>query len=554
MNEVRLVWVWVLCMLASGVLAQAQSPYLPDTYRSPVDHPIKVSGTFGELRSDHFHMGLDIKSSRGVVGDPIYAVAEGFVSRIKVSAAGYGNAIYVDHPNGTRSLYAHLDTYAPDLQRYIDSAHYAREVYELDIEDLGPTDLPIERGQLLGTMGNTGSSFGAHLHFELRLSENDAAFNPLLYDFAIQDSRAPEIRGLSIYTRLPNGATHNLERVTPRSTNGSYSLRDTLHVPPGEIGFGVKAYDRQEGTQNSNGVFMIEGETDGKRFWQSRYDTVSFEQTRYIQAHYDYLSHRSGGGYFYRLHRLPGDKLSLYAEVENNGFIDLSFGESRNVLITTCDAFGNAAVLTFTVLADGDAEMLPAPTYNYLVKQGEAANLAIADATLDLAADAVYTDTYLTTRASTDVPAEAYSRCYTIGSEEEPLHASAKLRIPLYDVPMELRPNAYVSPCDNANRTLSGTLTTGSTHLEVEVKNWGAYVLRLDTRKPTIRRLNRYTYLLSDDVTRARYLRYRVTQNGDWVLATFDAKNNRLELRRDKLGSGEIKVEVWDAAGNKREI
>ena len=553
-----------LTLTASLALAHAtsaaQAPYDADYYRSPVDHNIKVSGTFGELRQDHFHMGLDIKSARGVAGDPLYAVADGYVSRLRVSAAGYGNAVYIDHPNGTRSVYAHLDAFAPELQAFLDSVHYAEERFEIDIP-LRPVTLnslkgakqfPITKGQYLGTMGNTGSSFGAHLHFELRLADSDAAFNPLLYDLPVTDTRAPELRGLSVYARLPGGATRLLERVEPVKRGDGYVLAEPLRVPPGDIGFGLKAYDRQQGTRNLNGVFNIESRCDGEVHWRAQYDTVAFEDTRYIQAHYDYPAKRGGDGYFYRLHRLPGDRLTLHEAAPDDGFLPLGFGESRSMRITASDPLGNATTLTFRIIADLEAEAPAFPSYHHVLRPGEPATLSVGAATLDVPPRAVYTTTYLTTEVSDTVAAGAYSRCYTLGDPDEPIHEPITLRIPLERVPMALRPSAYLTSCGGGTTSLSAKLSTGSSHLEAALEEWGSYELHVDTTPPTIRVLDRYTYLLEDDITAARDLRYRVTQNGAWVLASFDAKKNRLALRRDKLGKGKIEVEVWDAAGNRK--
>ena len=544
----------------AGLTREAGGPelYPAGTFASPVRHPIKVSGTFGELRSDHFHMGLDVKSARGVAGDDVYAVADGYVSRLLVSSAGFGNAVYVDHPaTGTRSVYAHLRAFAPALRRYLDSVHYAEQRFELDLGGLPAKRFPIARGQRLGAMGNTGSSFGAHLHFELRLAADDAAFNPLLYDLPVRDARAPELRGLGVYARRPNGATELLRRVTPTRDGGSdrYRVAEPIRVPPGAIGLALKAYDRQEGTRNLNGVFAIESRADGRTHWRARYDTVAFEDTRYIQAHYDYAAKHDGDGYYYRLHRLPADRLALYDAAPDDGFLALGFGESRTVDVTVSDPFGNAATLALTLVADDTAAaaaLAPAPAYNYLLRAGQATTLRIADAELDVPARAVYHDTYLAVHTADDPADGAYSRCYTLGDPAEPLHDAPTLRVPLGRVPMHLRPNAYLTPCGgDTDSRLPAKLTTGSTHLAARLDAWGAYEVRVDTTAPTIRVLDRRTYRIADDVTAARDLRYRVSQNGTWVLAALDAKTNRLTIRPEHLAPGTVTVEVWDEAGNK---
>ncbi len=537
--------------------------YPKGTYRSPVNHPIKISGTFGELRSDHFHMGVDVKSARGVAGDNLYAVADGYISRIRISATGYGNALYIDHPNGTRSLYGHMDSFTPDIQRWVDSVHYARERFEIDIgsdyqepalgTSHGSKRFPVKRGQKLGTMGNTGSSFGAHLHYELRLQENDAAFNPLLYDFPVKDTRAPQMQGLTIYMKEGNGAARAINRFAKLTAKGNaFTLSGVVHVPPGEVGFGLKTYDRQEGTRNLNGVYRIESRCDDQLHWQATYDTITFEQTRYIQADYDFAAKVNKKGYYYRLHRLPGDQLPLYDVKPNDGWINLGFGESRKIEMTSRDPFGNSATLSFTLIADLPEEAPRDLSYNYLLPLGQETVANIGAAELSVQPKSVYYDTYLSATVSENLVEGAYSRCYQIGELDEPIHASAKLRLPLQDVPMGLRPNAYLSSCSDADEdVVTGQLATGSTHLELKLQSWGSFCLRVDTKKPTIKVLDRYTYVIKDDVTSEGGLRYRVSQNGEWRLASYDAKKGRLSVRKDRLNSGKITVEVWDKAGNK---
>ena len=538
-----------------GVGDAAAGPYTAGTFRSPVAHPIKTSGTFGELRQDHFHMGLDVRSARGVAGDPLYAADSGYVSRIKISAAGYGNAVYVDHPHtGLRTLYAHLHTLAPGLRRYVDSVHYAREAFEIDVRP-APGELAVGRGERLGTMGNTGSSFGAHLHFETRLMADDAAFNPLLYDFPVRDTRAPEIGGLTVYRRVDAARLPvPLVRLTElrRDGDGTYHVPDTVRVPAGEIGLGLKAVDRQGGTRNRNGVYRIESRCDGQLHWRTTYDTVAFEDTRYIQAHYDYAARQGDEGYYYRLHRLPADaQPRLYDVYPDDGFVALGFGDSRTLEVTASDPLGNASTLRLVVVADHEAPAPPPPPHTHVLHPGVPMDITVGDASLAVPGRAVYADAYLTLAADSGRVSGAYSTCYRLGDPREPLHAPAELRVPLDAVPVRLRAKAYLSDCGDAREhVLHGELTTGSRALRVAVDEWGDYALRVDTVPPRIVPLDRYTYRISDDVTATRALRYRVTQDGRWVLAELDAKNDRLVVRRDLLGAGRLRVEVWDAAGN----
>ena len=550
---------------AGAVFAEAASPPTPSvpplTYRSPVEHAIRVSGTFGELRADHFHHGLDIKSARGVAGDPLHVVAVGHVSRLLVSGRGYGNAVYVDHPDGSRTLYAHLDAFAPRLQRVLDSIHYARESFELDLADLPPTLLPVRAGEVIGTMGNTGSSRGVHLHFEVRDARTDDAINPLLRaGIPVRDTRAPELRHLRVYRDDGSGRAPAVLPLTPALLGdpaGGYLLRDTLRVPPGRIGFAVKAYDRQEGTRNLNGVYRLHAEVDGAPLFASTYDTIAFADTRYIQAHYDYAARSGGEGYYYRLFRLPGDRLPLYAHGPDAGLLVLRSGESRDIELTASDPLGNASTLRFVVAAAerdaGASSAALAPSedegYHLMLRVREPASFRVGAVEAELPAGAVYADTPL--RYSVDEAADPLARCYRLGDPAEPLHRPLRVRVDLHGLPVELRSKAYLGACDDVELVAAGELTTGSSHLEASLEAWGDFRLRIDTVPPTIRRVDDYTYVLEDDVWSDTALRYRVTEDGRWVLAAYDAKRGRLELRRDRLRGGLIEVTAWDGVGNR---
>ena len=527
--------------------------YVPGTYRSPVRHPIRVSGTFGELRADHFHMGLDIKSANQASGDALAVVADGFISRLRVSAAGYGNAVYVDHPNGTRSVYAHLDAFAPAIQAYLDSVHYAEETFELDVEPR-PTRFRLRAGDALGTMGNTGSSQGPHLHFELRLAANDAAFNPLLYDLPVSDHRAPSLRGLSVYAVDDGGrAPRPLARLSLRGRGDRYTLDRTLTVPPGRVAFGLKAYDQQEGATNLNGVFRIVCRVDGATVWQTTFDTIAFEDTRYIQAEYDFGARASGQGYYYRLHRLPGNGLDLAEVAVDGGTVPVGFGESRAVEIEASDPFGNRSTLTFTLRGDtaAVAPAPPPPPYSFVVRPGAEAVLELGDARLLVPRGAVYADTYLPGEIRAPRVMGALSRCYDIGTDGEPLHRRIEVTLPTAAVPPALLERAYLGRCDRRGRAMDAGLSADGDYLIGELRDWAPFALYVDTVAPTVRALGSRTFALGDDVSGARALRYRVTQGGDWVLATYDAKSARLEVRADKRDGRPLRVEVWDEVGNR---
>ena len=541
----------VLTCLALALRGQA--PMAPNGfgYRSPVSHPIKASGTFGELRRDHFHMGLDVKSARGRTGDALYSVADGYVSRLRVSATGYGNSVYIDHPNGTRSVYAHLDEFTPEIQRLLDSVHYAEERFEIDVR-LSPKQIAVAAGQQIGTMGNTGSSQGPHLHFELRRADTDAAMNPLMFGFPVRDGLAPSLRGLTVYQIDGDGRPTLAAQTNLRRSGDSYRLDDELRVPLGRIGFGLKAYDVAEGTSNLNGVYRIECRVDDELIWRVTYDTIAYEETRFIQAHYDFAARARGEGYFYRLYRLPGDRLGIYESAVEEGAVSMGFGESRRVEIEACDALGNSSVLRFAIRGDTARKSPEVPPFNYVLEPDTTADFALGDAAFRVERGSVYTKTFLRAAIRTPTRTGALSSCYEIGQDDEPLQLPVAVTLPLKRVPAELRSKVYLGRCDGEPRqAMPSEVQPDGLALRGEMRDWTDFAIFVDTVPPSIKELSRGVYRIADDVTGTGALRYRVTHDGVWVLASLDAKRNRLEVRADKLtAAGELRVEVVDAAGN----
>lgn len=267
-------------------LIYAFSTVAQNTYRSPLDIPLILSANFGELRPNHFHSGIDLKTER-VVNKPVYAMEDGYVSRISVSASGYGLALYIDYPStGQTSVYGHLNKFAPKISKYIKDKQYERESFHIDIA-LGKEEIPVKKGELVAYSGNTGSSGGPHVHFEIRNTANQTAIDPLeYYKDAITDTQAPQIKGIAIYPINEKGAVdfsrHPYHRNISMLKNGAYAtLKDTAEVW-GKIGFGVYANDRMNGTSNIYGVKKVRLFCDDKEIFSSNLSHVDFKQTRMI--------------------------------------------------------------------------------------------------------------------------------------------------------------------------------------------------------------------------------------------------------------------------------
>ncbi|EJX04524.1 peptidase, M23 family [gut metagenome] len=264
-------------------------------YRPPLDIPILLSGNFGELRSNHFHSGIDLKT-QGAVGKAIHTAQKGYVSRISVSPWGYGNALYVSHPDGTTTVYAHLKSFSKKIAAYVKRKQYEQERFNVDLR-VDPDSLTVDTDEIIALSGNTGSSGGPHLHFEIRDSKSGEVWDPLPYyaDY-INDTKAPKIQGIQIQPVQGKGVVNNSSKrleLKPATTNGGGDRIATAIKAWGEIGIAVKAYDYMDNTSNIYGVKEITLEADSQVVFHSFLDKFAFDETRYLNSYTDYNSWKS---------------------------------------------------------------------------------------------------------------------------------------------------------------------------------------------------------------------------------------------------------------------
>lgn len=335
-----------LCLIYSQ--ASAQAYYTKGYYQFPMHAGQQnyLSGTMGELRPNHFHSGIDIKTG-GVEGWPIHSIADGYVSRIKVSPYGYGWALYVQHPNGHTSVYAHCQKFRSDIAEYVLSNQYSRQTFALELfPEKGQFQL--KKGDIIAYSGNSGSSFGPHLHFEIR----DAAqhpLNPLLFDFSeVKDKTKPYIYKYALTTLSADARINNRYQSKDydpiERSRGTYSGANPIPVY-GDLGLAIKANDLLDGVSNRNGVMGIEVKLDGKVLFTYENEHFSFAQTRYLNAHIEYEKYALGQGRFHRCYLSDGNPLNLYPELNNRGIITIRDTLKHDLEVRTWDAYKNESTL-----------------------------------------------------------------------------------------------------------------------------------------------------------------------------------------------------------------
>ena len=309
-----------LLLILLAHLNFAQNKYPQDYFRHPLDIPLVLSGTFAELRSNHFHSGLDIKTQQRE-GLKTYTAAPGYVSRIKISHWGYGKALYITHPNGYTSVYAHLQKFSPKIEAYIKQRQYEKESFTIELFP-SAEELPIIKDEIVGFTGNTGGSGGPHLHFEIRDSK-ERPMNPMLFGIDIKDTKKPKIVGIYAYPRNSishvNNSNERVElRLIPQKT-GDYNVEKIKAF--GKLGFGVITWDRQDLAANKNGVSNIQTFFNGNKNLEINFSRFSFSETKHLNRLIDYEYFKKKKSRIQKLFIESNNPLSLYQNADNDGYI-----------------------------------------------------------------------------------------------------------------------------------------------------------------------------------------------------------------------------------------
>lgn len=519
-----------------------------DMFVPPLNIPLFLSSNFGELRADHFHSGIDIKT-QGVTGKKVVAVADGYVYLILVSPGGFGKAIYLRHPSGYSTVYAHLDSFSPEVNDYIKRQQYQNKSYAVTLYP-PKEQFVFRQGDLIGFSGNTGSSSGPHLHFEVRKSDSEKPVNPLKFNFGIEDNLKPVIDRLAVYpasaSTLINGSNGKLF-IRTAGSNGNYSLQDNTVIEiSGTAGFGISCRDLMNNTSNRFGINYLELFIDSIPWFSCDLNEFSFAETRYINAHIDYEALIMNNVWIHRTFVLPGDKLSMYRNYMNNGYFDFTEGETHKIKITVTDGSGNSASLNFTVRSkppvkpykklpvqpDETFVLMPFGKSNYFKSEG--INMVIPK-------EALY-DTLYFKYSQKKGNGNLFSPVHKVHDRLTPVHKAYTLSLKPDSIPPQGPSKLLIVRLDDKNSMISAGGTWNNGFITADVTLFGDYAVAADTIPPVI-----IPDGLSQDADMSLFkeIRIKITDNlsgiksytglidGKWALFEYDAKNDLLFYRFD---------------------
>ena len=536
----------------------AQKAIKPN-YHPPLKIPLILASNFGELRPNHFHMGIDIKT-KGKTGFRLYSIEDGFVSRIKVSPFGYGNVIYIDHPNGITSVYAHCLEFNEAIDSIVKSFQSKSEKFEVDLHFL-KGDIPLKRGQIIGFSGNSGGSTAPHLHFELRNTESEHALNPLLFGFDIEDHQRPEIRGVKVYGLTKDGyriKNRSLKRVVERGKTTNSISGEVIRIPfnylskTGGIGFAFDVIDRLDGASNKCGLYGSYLIIDGDTIFGQKTERVPFASTRYVNSHKDFQEYAILKKKFHKAFRTKENPLPIYIN-DNLGVFKPVPDKKYKAKYVAFDVKMNTSILEFDFIVEKGnlLKLLPEIRDSSLLMPSETKLVINGDVRVEFGRSTTY----------------------------EPLSIRQKLigsKIGVASVPVQNMYKIIINRkvAQDGSHYLKMTTAKGKTRfvnvmydrdmLVFEPKYFGNYTLVRDTISPVITPIQ---FSKNSTVLNGEKLQWTIRDNatgiddydlfidGKWVLLEYDGKKSRFTYRRKPSFKGvkSIRLVASDSCGNRQE-
>ena len=552
----------IIYLIATSFLVNSQTNIEKATFISPVDIPIYLSGNFGEIRSTHFHAGIDIKT-QGVIGKKIYSVEKGYISRIKVSANSYGKTIYIHHPNGYTTVYGHLSKFTPKIDQYIKDIQYQNK--EFEINHFPDSDVfNIQKGDLIGYSGNTGSSLGPHLHFEVRKTDYQIPLNPLQFNFDVKDTKPPALYNLFIYP-LGHGShiNHNGNRkdLELRNNGDYYVLKDTNQITlGGEIGFGIEMYDFLNGSRNRCGIHTLSLYVDSTLIYEHVIDQFSFYEGSLVKGHIDYQEKISTKKTIQKMFVAPNNNLSIYKTYINRGIFEVEPGKYYHMRLIAKDVHGNRSKLRFKAKGS-EKETSPDTSFeNSVLMKWENDNRFEKDEIVVQIPKKALFDTLHFKYSKSEPGFEAYSSLHRIHNRYTPLIKPYTVTIETKNLPNELKKKAFIAEIyEDEINPIGGTVLNG--HMVGESKSFGEFVVLVDTVPPEIElftnvtetELSRIEFKVLDELTGIKSFNGYI--DNKWALFEYDQKNDLLFyiMDDDRIEKGiehELELFVIDDMNN----
>lgn len=529
--------------------------YPKDYFRSPLDIPINLSGTFGELRPNHFHSGLDIRTNN-VEGLPVYASADGIIVRIKVSAFGYGKALYIAHPNGYTTVYGHLQKFSDKIEEYVKEQQYKQKSFEVE---LYPSTLKVTQSEIIALTGNSGGSGGPHLHFEFRDTATEKIINPMAFGMnkLIKDEMKPVISSLMVYpvndSTSVNKSKNPVSLSLQKQVDGSFLASKV--VASGKIGFALNSYDLSTNNYNKNGIYKVVSYLNGSQNFKYEFDTFAFDESKHVNYFIDFYRYKKLNQRFQKLFIKESYPLSIISGNTKNGFIDIKPNVNYTYKIEVSDFHGNKAIVNVPISYEKEVNSVPASSKgNFYIKTKSDYNFEFEKTGVYIPVNALYENTSLNISEKEGV--------LDIENNYEAIQNGLTVTLDMSHLSEEEQKKAFVGTLLGLKLDYNSSFRK-TNKVSSKVKAFGKYKVGFDTVAPriynpnfiegsNISKLTTLSVSISDAISGIDT--YNAYLNNEWILMEYDYKTKKLvhNLKDGKVISGknDIKIVVTDKLDN----
>ncbi len=524
----------------------------------PLNIPVELSGNFGELRSNHFHAGIDFKTQQ-VIDKPVFAIADGYVSRFGVSPTGYGHVLYITHYNGLTSVYAHLESFVPSLDSIVQAKQHELRSFSVDFT-LPHNQVKVKKFEQIGWSGNTGSSGGPHVHFEIRDSLTQDPINPFLF-YDIEDTVRPRVHKFLLYPDADNGVVEGGIRkrtfIVEQPKAGAYRHKGNVPIKAwGKVGLGVHSYDYMPNASNIYGVHSVRVLVDGKEVLLYQMDRFSFEKTRYMNAFIDYEEWYKTRSMIMRLFRVPNNQMDNFVSLVEDGYLFINEERMYDVQAILKDFHGNTTTLDFKIQgvkqqipssgARGNAVFMPFDKENVFERDG---------LKFTIPAGTFYENTYFNFSVRQDD--KGFSDVYDLHLPTVPMHLFGELRMRLKNDSLTEKTKYYIARKNRNNGFDFVGNQYEDGYLVAKTRELGQFAILLDNTDPTIRlaATNNGIVVFKVADNQSGISHYDGFVNNEWALFKFDRKTGTIthKFDRNRLEKGNIhhiELRVYDKCGN----
>lgn len=530
----------------------------PGDWASPIDGPILLSGTYGELRGNHYHGGLDIKAN--IAGDqPVRAAASGYIREILVRGGSYGNALILQHADGFRSLYGHLDHFREDIDALVKATQYQEESFEISVTP-DSTMFRVEKGDMIGIMGNTGYSFGRHLHFEVQ-HDNGLTYNPQRAIPTLQDGRAPQIRNIRINYHDMHGREYREKTIPIRMVSPGHYTAGRLTLNALKYSLGIDVVDLHESTYNRNGIYSLQMIRNDRLIYETSLDSLTPEDRKYYTQHIDYISPEDSGAIYHNLiHPTNPVSEALFRSATQGPPLLRAYPfREDHFIIKAADFQGNTSQVEFSVTRQEDLTIDYTHIYNYLIPTDRKSKIDLEHYSVIFPEKAFITPHRAYIFEEEDVRDSTPLPVIHLGKNEYPLYENARL-ILKSNMGQEEKQKWTLAYCRAGKNSAVSTQRTRD-GFTANIRSLTSYCLLRDTLPPVIRfqpvHKNKWHFTVQDDLHPFSALKFTGKVDDQWVLVQADDKNDRLIFTDfDIAGAGRhtFTLIVEDGCGNQAEF